>query len=287
MDLYEESCVAKNCEGYIFSTNFERLFRQWFRLLYRQRGRLRHEFQKLDTSNMTRMITLAIDNFIKLAELLNKQTNAILSEKLTHIFWDSLVIASDIIMRLYERNRLIPKIYKIEQAIAQHKIEEIINKISYVESKPINYKRPVQHIITWIFLERPNTDTALENGICKMLLDSIKDLDAFDHEGNTLILFAASHMRYKQRNVSRTLNLINSLLHRGAYRYAKNNEGKTVIDYVTDFVVTNEENEEGQSLLKVLKSEVPPLQTLAAIKGKSLMSFGCIPDSLKEFVELH
>ena len=287
MDLYEESCIAKNYEGYSCLTNFVKLFRFWFRLVLKQSGHPRTRFQELDTSNMTRMIKIAIDNFLELQELLNQQTNVILSEKLSSIFRDLLVTASRFIMRLFERNKRIPDVHKREQAIAQQKMEEIIHKISYVTSKPINYKRPAQHVITETYLKTAWYDMTLDKEICKMLLDCITDLNVHDHDGNTLLIVAASLLQDRNCNISCSLNLINSLIHRGAYVYAKNNEGKAVIDYVTEYVMKNEENMEGRSLLEMLKSEVPPLQTLAAKIVKTLKPFVCIPDSLKQFIMLH
>ena len=250
MDLYEESCAAKNHEGPSFIT----LYRLWVRLVYRPTGSFETGFQQLDISNTTRMITIATDNFVKLQELLNKQSNVILSKKLFNIFWDSLLLTTQLVMRLFVRNKLIPNILEMEQAMTKQKLEEIIKKIEYIISKPMNYKRPVQFMITQIYIQSAWFDETLDNEICKMLLDCIPDLDVLDHEGNTILLFAASLMLNPQCNISRLLNLINSLICRGAYIYAKNNEEKAVIDYVTEFVKANEENEEGQTLLQLLKN---------------------------------
>ena len=289
MDLYEESCVPTNFEGHALLTSFEYLFRFWFQLVNREAGSLQGGFQKLDISNVTRIVTIAVDNFLNLQELLNKETNDILSKKLLHISLDSVIIASEFVMKLFARNRLNPSIHEIEQVTAKQKLEEVIKKTGYITSKPMNYRRPVQHIIIETYItNRFHYDMTLDNEICRMLLDSIQDLEAVDHEGNTLLLFAAATLTKDHYHfTSRTLNLINSLIHRGAYVYAINNEGKAVIDYMTNFVMANEDNEEGLSLLEMLKSEVPPLQTLAAIKGKTVRHHLRIPDNLKQFIELH
>ena len=103
-----------------------------------------------------------------------------------------------------------------------------------------------------------------------------------------MLLFAAGSVQNDEIClIPRTLNLINTLIHRGAYVYTKNNEGKAVIDYVANFVMANEDNEEGQSILDMLKGKVPPLQTLAAMKVKTVKPYRSIPDSLKQFIELH
>ena len=77
------------------------------------------------------------------------------------------------------------------------------------------------------------------------------------------------------------------MIHQGAYVYAKNDEGKTVIDYLDKFVRETESSEEAQSILEVLKSQVPPLQSLAALKAKDLISVNDIPRKIVKFLKMH
>ena len=77
------------------------------------------------------------------------------------------------------------------------------------------------------------------------------------------------------------------LIDQGAYVYARNNERKSDIDYLTDFCDSNKSSKEVQSALEMLKTKVPPLQTLAATKAKALHSVSDIPKSTVKFLEMH
>ena len=67
----------------------------------------------------------------------------------------------------------------------------------------------------------------------------------------------------------------------------KNNEGKTVIDYLDDFVMESEYNDEAKSILEVLKCQIPSLQSLAAMNAKGVKSAGHIPEQIQAFLDLH
>ena len=114
----------------------------------------------------------------------------------------------------------------------------------------------------------------VDHGIGKLIVEIIDDIDAVDHEGNTLLLtvssllqFDYSHLADEDRPVTPALQIIDFLIHQGAYTYAKNNKGKTVTDYLEDFVMKNDSNEAAQSILAILKSQVPSLQILAAMNA--------------------
>ena len=67
----------------------------------------------------------------------------------------------------------------------------------------------------------------------------------------------------------------------------KNNEGKTVIDYLDDFVMESEYNDEAKSILEVLKCQIPSLQSLAAMKAKAVISGREIPKKFQKFICMH
>ena len=150
-------------------------------------------------------------------------------------------------MRLFQRNGSIPNIHKIEKDLAQQKLEEMTNKIGCMTSQPIKYKIPVQHVIIDTYLKRAECDLAIDGDTCRVLLDCIKDFDSVDHEGNTLIIYVASHIQSHDSPASRVVNLMNLLIYQGAYTYARNKKGKAVIDYVAHFVNRNQEENRKQS----------------------------------------
>ena len=56
---------------------------------------------------------------------------------------------------------------------------------------------------------------------------------------------------------------------------------------MTDFVASHKHDENAQETLEKLGNKVPPLQTLAAVKGQGLKSVYDIPDPVRKFLEIH
>ena len=126
------------------------------------------------------------------------------------------------------------------------------------------------------------------------LIDIIEDLDDTDSEQNTLLLTAAKILNFNDINlpeylspIPSTMKIINFLIDHGAYIYAKNNEDKTVIDYVGDFLQAHEAIEDAQRLLERLQSQMPSLQSLAAMKARELSSIGDVPKDIERFINMH
>ena len=87
--------------------------------------------------------------------------------------------------------------------------------------------------------------------------------------------------------VTVSLDIINFLIVQGAYVYARNNKGKSVRDYLTNFIANHKHDKKAQETFEKLKNKVPSLQTLAAVKEKGLKSVYDIPDPVRKFLEMH
>ena len=80
---------------------------------------------------------------------------------------------------------------------------------------------------------------------------------------------------------------MNYHINQGAYIYARNTDGKSVIEYLEILLLKNNQIDGVQGILDKLKSKIPSLQSLAAMKAKDLTSPGDIPKRLQVFLDLH
>ena len=304
LDLFEESNQVTGFEEYSLLSNFKVLFTFWFGLMFPSDrfpfDQVPHQpkFEEMDTKTIVRITTTVFNNCYKIVNLLESEVKIIPSRKLLTILEESILVATGFIMKLYKRNRPIKGIYKTEENQAKHLLKEMVNRIPEVVSKPIKCKKPIQHII----VERHLTAIMIsaqeemfrDNDICELLMGVIGDIDATDSEGNTLLLVVAKilHLDLSELDkayspVSSSLQILDFLTRQGAYIYAKNNEGKTVIHYLEDFVMKSDTNEEAQSLLERLKNQIPSLQTLAAMKARDTVSIRHVPKKIEQFLSMH
>ena len=231
--------------------------------------------------------------------MLERENKAIPAKKLLDILQESILAATGLIAKMHKRHRPIQGIYQTEGNQAKHMLKEMITKIPEVVLKPINFQKPIQHIIIERHLKATTDLTereqfVMDNAICKLVVEVTEDIDAVDNEGNTMLLTVANLLQFDYsrigddyRPITPALQIIDFLIHRGAYTYAKNKEGKTVIDYLDDFVLKNEQKEEAESILAKLKGQVPPLQSLAAMKAKGSISVQDIPRKIHKFLNMH
>ena len=297
LDLYEECSPTTGIEGCLLLTNFLDLFQFWFYLIIWDSWH-QQRLEEMDNRSITRLTTVVIDNCLKMTVLLETESKAIPSRKLLKCLEDSVLAATGLIMKLHKRNRPIQGIYGTEENQAKHLLKEMLNKIPEVVSKPIHFQKPLQHVIVERHLKAKldpyKREEFMDNDICKLLAEVIDDFDAVDNEGNTMLLTVASLLKFNNarlkeeyRPVKPEPQILEFLIHQGAYVYAKNNEGKTVVDYLDKFVMETESSEEAQSILEALKSQVPRLQSLAALKAKDLISVNDIPRKIEKFLEMH
>ena len=309
LDLYEENSVETTFEGCTTLTHLNYILRNWYKAMfypYRKNvntgsDTYRRKFNYLNTESITKIITVIIDNCLKLKKMLNNETEIIPCRKLIDIINESMFIATAHIMKLVKRNRPIQGIHTSEESLAKHLLKDLVKKIREVVSEPINFRKPIQHLMIDRHLkaimsgrDKVFRDSGSYELIIELLIDVVEDLDATDNEQNTLLLTAAKFLDFDGINpcdywspVSSAIKVINFLISNGAYIYAKNNKNKTVIDYVADFVQQNERYEDAQRLLERLHSQLPSLQSLAAMKARELSTIGDIPKHTRSFIDLH
>ena len=290
MDLYVENGAHVTLEGYRMLTNFSYILKVWF-LNYHQPSLENH-----DTKSLARIITVATDCCLKLQKILNNETRTIPCQRLIDSINHVIFIATGFIMKLFKRRRPTEGIYKSEKDLALHLMQDLISKMPEVVSLPVTFKKPIQHIIVEKHLKAKMTwsDEQLftDTDICELLVDVIKDLDVTDNDRNTLLITLAKllHSNYSKKKLMKIpsiVNAINLLINHGAYIYARNNENKTVIDYLEDCVKENETNEDAHKLLDLLQRQIPSLQSLAAMKAKELSEVGAVPETIKQFLDMH
>ena len=297
LDLYEESSVVTHNEGCQILTSFGNFFKRWFDMMVKGLGHIQTWPEKLSLPVIARIVRVIIASCLKIKCLQDKESRIIPSQELVEILCKHINIATGFIMMLFKQNEPIPETHKTKASVGKELLNEMIDKIPEVVSQPLNYKRPIQHIILDEYLsqaKRPGRRDMLNESkfvFYRPLVDHIQDIDALDHDGNTLLLVVASQIHeYSTSDYSPvllSLDIINFLIDQGAYVYARNNEGKSVIDYLTDFSASHKQDEVAQKTLVKLKNEVPPLQTQAAIKAKGLESVCDIPDGVKRFLDMH
>ena len=127
--------------------------------------------------------------------MLEDEPKVVPSKKLLHILEESVLVATGIIMKLHKRNNPILGSHQTEGNQAIHMLKEMLNKIPEVMSKPINFHKPLQHIIVEKHL-RASVDLSrkemfMDHDICKLLLEVVDDINEVDNEGNTLLLIVA------------------------------------------------------------------------------------------------
>ena len=297
LDLYEECSPATGVEGCSLLTKFVDVFHFWFYWMFRVSCH-QQRFEEMDNKSIIRIITVLIDNCVKIEQMLKSESKVVPSRKLLDILKESILAATGLIMKLHKRNRPIQGIYRTEENQAKHMLKELITKIPEVVSKPINFRKPLQHIIIDRHLKAAKNhnekEQFMDNDICKLIVEVIDDIDAVDNEGNTLLLtvssllqFDYSHLDDEERPSTPALQIIDFLISQCAYTYAKNSKGKTVTDYLEDFVMKNDSNEAAQSILAILKSQVPSLQSLAAMNAKDLLPAHKIPPKIQRILKMH
>ena len=290
LDLYVENGVESTLEGCRILMNFSNILTIWF-LNYHQPSLENHE-----TKSLSQIITVAIDSCLQMRKMLNKEMRTIPCQRLIDSINHIIFIATGFIMKLFKRRRPTEGIYKSEKDLALHLLQDLISKMPEVVSLPVTFKKPIQHIIVEKHLKAKMTwsDEQLftDTDICELLVDVIKDLDVTDNDRNTLLITLAKllHSNYSKKQLMKIpsiVNAINLLINHGAYIYAGNNENKTVIDYIEDCVKENETNEDTHKLLDLLQRQIPSLQSLAAMKAKELSEVGAVPETIKQFLDMH
>ena len=201
--------------------------------------------------------------------------------------------ATGLNLKLFERNRPVGD-GTTEEWQAKKMQKDLMDKIAVVKSECIDFKKPIQHFIA----ENMFTSTKdpiqhylfYDRSTCGRLFGIAHDLDATDHDGNTLLLFIAKFMaspNFPRSLCENEVDILNHYIDRGAYIYARNREGKTLIDYLEVFMSRNKGRDRAQRILDTLKSEVPSLQSLAAVRAKDLNSASDIPGRMKSFLDMH
>ena len=274
--------------------NFQRLFLWWFREIH-------NKLETFDTHSITRIVSVAMENCLKLQSMLDKESEIMSCNNTVETLCGMLLITTGLIMKIFKRNRNI-KDNKTEKTLAEQMMQKLITKIPEVVSKPINFRKPVQHIIIDMHLTRvysrfgtliPKCNISTDCDICMLMLNVLKDLDATDNDGNTILLIVGAQMSKTYDDHSLFLiKTLESLIYKGAYIYARNNAGKTIIDCISDFIAQNQQEEgikAAQTILDKIKSEIPTLQSLAAMKSANIKAYQetDIPETVKKFLDLH
>ena len=252
-------------------------------------------FDILNAKSLTEFVNVLIDTCHKMQLMLDTETKIIQSKTLVESLKKNLFMATEVIMKLFHRNRPIDDGTTEEcQAIKLQK--DLIDKIPAVESQLISFRLPIQYIIAarnFTFAYHPVHHSFFSSGSICRLLDVPFDYDATDHDGDTLLLSIARIMAtlsFPKHMLRPGVEMLTSLIDQGAYIYARNSDGKTVIDYL-ERIVSKPEGQymypEVYGLWEMLKSKVPSLQSLAAMKAKGLNSTIDIPEPIQAFLELH
>ena len=298
LDLFQENSLETTFEGQRILANLKTILRNWFfHLLDPFQGR----FNYVNTESATKIITVVTDNCLKLQKMLSRETDVIPSENIVAIIKDSVFIATFTLMWMFGRNRPIEGTQTSEKSLAKDLLKDMVKKIPEVVSEPINFRKPIQHLMIDRHLkaimsgrDKVFRDSGSYELIIELLIDVVDDLDATDNEQNTLLLTAAKFLDFDGINpcdywspVPSAIKVINFLISNGAYIYAKNNKNKTVIDYVADFVKEHEANEDALRLLERLRGQMPSLQSLAAMTAGELSSVGDVPKHIERFIKMH
>ena len=300
LELYEERVLITKYEGCDIIETFEMYFKYWLVIMIQGLGYHKFGLEKFNLAVVTRIVRVIIDACSKVQDLHDRRNNIIPFKPFMEFLRNHINTATEFIMMLFKSNRPIPGTDKTEGSLAKELLDGMIHKIPEVVSQPGNYRRPLQHVILDGYLSavrKPTRHNMLNETKCifhRLLVASIQDIDALDHIGNTLLLVTASqipqeHNSSDNSSASFSIDIINFLIDQGAYVYARNNEGKSLIDYLANFDECNEQNRnfKVRKTLEMLKNKVPPLRTLAAIKAKDLESVADIPKSMKKFLEMH
>ena len=292
LDLYEENAVETTFQGCLMLANFFFHLRDWF---YDGHQPVTECF---DTESLARIITVAIDDCLKIMRILNNETSTIACQRLIFHIKHGIFIATGFMMKFFKRNRNIKGVHSSEKDLATHLLKDMTSKIPEVVSRPIGLQKPILHMIVKNHIKADFrwSDPELFVGadICELLVNNIQDLDVTDNKGNTLLITLAKllHSDYSsdEYGYSQTCSVtkaLNFLVSHGAYIYARNNENKTVTDHVANFINENPTNEDAHKFLDFLQSQVPSLQSLAAIKAKELSEIGIVPEKIKQFLNMH
>ena len=194
-------------------------------------------FQDLDTDAVSEMITVLEHCCLELQLMCNREAEVIPSKKLIDILCHSLFMATGLIMKLYKRNKQIADTAETEKSLAKKKLKDLLQNIPQILAPSRKKRLPVQHVIIEKHLTTAQYDIDnifRDNDICQLLVEFI-DLDETDNKGNTLLVFVGRIMRRSWYAITpAALRILRFLIDYGAYIYARNRNGKSIIDYLRD-----------------------------------------------------
>ena len=224
--------------------------------------------------------------------MLETETKTIQSKILVYSLKEYLCAATGLNMKLFERNRPVDD-GTTEGSLAQKMQKELVDKFPVVSSQCIHFRQPIQHMIAeknLTYNNHPVHQYLLHNSDICRLLDIGLDFDATDHQGNTLLLFVAKMVAselFPRKKYDNAVNILNYYIDQGAYIYARNTEGKSVMEYLESQWLKDRRIAGVLGILDNLKSKVPSLQSLAAMNAKGVKSAGHIPEQIQAFLDLH
>ena len=249
-------------------------------------------FDRLDTNSLTDFINTLIESSQRMQQMLETETKTIQSKTLVDSLKEYLCAATLFNMKLFERNRPVDN-GKTEGNLAQKMQKELVDKFPMVSSRCISFRQPIQHMIAEMNFTYTNNSIHnylfFNRDICR-LLDVGLDLDATDRDGNTLLLFVAKMVAsefFPRKLYDDAAYMLNYYIDQGAYIYARNTEGKSVMEYLESQWLKDRRIAGVLGILDNLKSKVPSLQSLAAMNAKGVKSAGHIPEQIQAFLDLH
>ena len=207
LDLYEESSAVPNHFGWQVLKNFQYFLKRWFHMMMFGLGYLQSGIQKLDLTVIKRLVSVIIGSCLKIKRLQDNESEVFPSKGLVEICNKYVTMATGFIMMLMIQNRPIPGTNRTEANLAKELLNDMIQVIPEVVSQPLSYKKPIQHVILEGYLSlawQPTKYNMLNECkhmlrqsklmFYKPLIESIQDINAKDHEGNTLLLVVASQI---------------------------------------------------------------------------------------------